>query len=66
MKSQKLVLSSDRANAKHIIKDCCERIIIIGVVSTIIANSIYNSNNKRTLKSQNQYRLEQQQQKRST
>jgi hypothetical protein len=67
MKSQKLVLSSERANAKYIIKDCCERIIIIGFVSAIIANSIHNSNHKRALESQNQYRSEpQQQQKQST
>ena len=52
MKPRKLVvLSADRIDRARILLNCCERLIIIAIVSVSIANSIHNSQSKNALES---------------
>jgi hypothetical protein len=55
-----LLLSSDRFDAAKIIANCLERIMVIGFVTILIANSIHNSKSSRGLELEHQDRLEQQ------
>jgi hypothetical protein len=52
MKSRKpIVLSGDRSDSARILLNCSGRVIIIGVASMSIANSIHDSQHENALKS---------------